>query len=104
VFFKKISSLQQQTRKKFFFSLAINQLFALYQNQKCNLHYTRFIHFRVSQVSGAHLPALSQVPHIKVTAVASRWQRVRDLIGSGFEPYTFRTRSTRRTTSTCALE
>jgi len=27
-------------------------------------------------------------PHIKVTAVASRWQRVGDLIGSGFEPHT----------------
>jgi len=39
-------------------------------------------------VSGAHLHALRQGPHIKVATVASRWQRVGDLIGSGFEPHT----------------
>jgi len=32
--------------------------------------------------------ALRQGPHIKVATVASRWQRMRDLIGSGFEPHT----------------
>jgi len=31
---------------------------------------------------------LRQASHIKVAAVASRWQRVGDLIGSGFEPRT----------------
>jgi len=35
--------------------------------------------------------ALRQGPHIKVAAVASRWKRVEDLIGSGFEPYILRT-------------
>jgi len=35
--------------------------------------------------------ALRQGPHIKVAAVASRWQRMGDLIGSGFELYTSRT-------------
>jgi len=39
--------------------------------------------------------ALRQGPHIKVAAVASRWQRVGDLIGSGFEPHTSRTRGRR---------
>jgi len=46
-----------------------------------NLHYTRLIPFRVSRVRGAQLPisaALRQGPHIKVAAVASRWQRVGD--------------------------
>jgi len=33
-----------------------------------------------------------------VATVASRWQRVGDLIGSGFELHTFRTRSERLTT------
>jgi len=34
---------------------------------------------------------------IKVAMVASCWQRMGDLIGSGFEPYTSRTRSERLT-------
>jgi len=34
----------------------------------------------------------------KVAAVATRWERVGDLIGSRFEPHTFRTRSERLTT------
>jgi len=38
---------------------------------------------------------------IKVATVASRWQRVGDLIGSGFKPHTSRTRSERLTT--CAI-
>jgi len=33
-------------------------------------------------------PPLAPGPHIKVAAVASRWQRVGDLIGTGFEPRT----------------
>jgi len=35
--------------------------------------------------------ALRQGPHhtIKVATVASRWQRVGDLIGSGFEPHLY---------------
>jgi len=37
--------------------------------------------------------ALRQGPHIKVATVASRWQREGDLIGSGFEPHTSRTKS-----------
>jgi len=48
-------------------------------------------------------PRLYARAHIKVAAVASRWQRVGDLIGSGFEPYTSRTRSRRLTTSTCTI-
>jgi len=36
--------------------------------------------------------ALRQGPHFKVAAMASCWQRARDLIGSGFESLTFRTR------------
>jgi len=35
--------------------------------------------------------ALRQASHIKVATAASRWQRVEDLIGSGFDPYTCRT-------------
>jgi len=35
--------------------------------------------------------ALRQGLYIKVAAVASRWQRVGNLIGSGFEPHTSRT-------------
>jgi len=31
-------------------------------------------------------PLLRQSPHIKIAAVASHWQRVEDLIGSGFNP------------------
>jgi len=45
--------------------------------------------------------ALRQGPHIKVATVASRWQRVGDLTGSGFETHTSRTRSERLTT--CAI-
>jgi len=44
-------------------------------------------------VSGA--AALHQGPHIKVATVASRWQRVGDLIGSEFETHTYRTRNER---------
>jgi len=44
---------------------------SLDKQKKSNLHYTRLILF----------------------PVASRWQRVGDLIGSGFEPHTSRTRS-----------
>jgi len=36
--------------------------------------------------------ALHQDPHIKVATVASCWQCLEDLIGSGFEPHTSRTR------------
>jgi len=38
---------------------------------------------------------------IKVATVASRWQRVGDLIGSEFEPHTSRNRS--KCLTTCAL-
>jgi len=44
--------------------------------------------------------ALHQSPHIKVATVSSRWQRVGDLIGSGFEPHTSRTRGKRLNTCT----
>jgi len=37
--------------------------------------------------------ALRQGSHIKVETLVSRLQRVGDLIGSGFEPYTSRTKS-----------
>jgi len=39
--------------------------------------------------------ALCQGPHIKVAAVASYWQHVENLIGSGFKLHTSRTRSRR---------
>jgi len=40
------------------------------------------------------LPSYPQGPHIKViAAVASRWQRVGDLIGSRCEPHTSRPKS-----------
>jgi len=42
--------------------------------------------------------ALRQGPYIKVAEVTSRWQRVEDLLGSGFELHTFRTRGRRLTT------
>jgi len=51
------------------------------QKKNLNLRYTRLIHFRVSRVSGAHPAALRQSPHIKVAAVASRWQRRFDRFG-----------------------
>jgi len=38
-------------------------------------------------VSGAHLRGFAPGPTIKGAAVASRWQRLGDLIGSGFKPY-----------------
>jgi len=69
--------------------------------RKSNLYYTRLILFRLSRVSGAHLRGFFQVPHIKFAAVANRWQRVGDLIGSRFEPHTFRIRGRRLTT--CAV-
>jgi len=46
-------------------------------------------------VSGGQLGGFApgpQAPHIKDTVVASRWQRARGLIGSGFEPRTSRTK------------
>jgi len=49
-------------------------------------------------VSGVHFATLRQSPHFKVAAAASRWQRVEDLIGSGFEPHTSITRSEHLTT------
>jgi len=49
----------------------------LQKKNQNNLRYTRLIPFRVSQVSGALLRSFRQGPHFKVTAVASRWQRVR---------------------------
>jgi len=67
--------------------------------KKSNLCYTRFW---VSRVSGAQTAALRQDSHIKVAAVASRWQRVGDLIGSELEPRTSRTRS-RRLITLCQL-
>jgi len=45
--------------------------------------------------------ALRQSAHLKVATVASRWQHVGDLIGSGFQPRTSRTKSERLTT--CAI-
>jgi len=46
-------------------------------------------------MSGAQLRGFAPVSTLKIAAVASRWQRVNDLIGSGFEPHTSRTRSRR---------
>jgi len=57
-------------------------------NQKTNFYYTRLISFRVSRVSSTHLRGFAPGPHIKVSTVASCWQRVGDWIGSGFEPHT----------------
>jgi len=72
------------------------------KKSKSNLYYTRLILFRVSRVSGTHLRGFAPLAHTsKVAAVASRWQRVGDLIGSEFEPHTSRTRSERLIT--CAI-
>jgi len=51
--------------------------------KKSNLRYTGLIPFRVSRVSGAHSHGFA--------AVTSHWQRVGDLIRSGFESHTSRT-------------
>jgi len=64
---------------------------------KLNLYYTRLIPFRVLRVSGAHLRGFAPRSRtIKVATVANHWQREGDLIGSGFEPHTSRTRSERK--------
>jgi len=55
----------------------------------------------MSRISGAHHCGFVPGPTFKVAAVASRCQRVGDLIGSGFETYTFRTRG--RRLATCAI-
>jgi len=47
----------------------------------------------------AHPRGLCQVQHLKFAVVASRWQRVGDLIRSKFAPNTFRGRSKRYSTS-----
>jgi len=47
--------------------------------------------------------ALCQGPHVKVVAEASRWQRVVDLIGSGYKPHTSCTRGRRLTPSQLSL-
>jgi len=53
------------------------------------------------RLNGAYFRGLRQGPHFKVAAVASRWQRAADLIGSGYEPHTSRTR--RERLITCAI-
>jgi len=53
-------------------------------------------------VSDAHLRGFAPKAHtIKIATVASRWQRVGDLIGAGFEPHSSRTRS--ELFNTCAI-
>jgi len=69
--------------------------------KKSDLHNTCLIPFRVSRVSSAISVDFYQGSHTKVAAVASRWQRVGDLIDSKFEPHTSRTRGRRLTT--CAV-
>jgi len=71
--------------------------------KKLILCYTRFNILSGARVIGAQLRGFtpgSARMHIKVATVASRLQRVGDLIGSGFEPHTSRTRSRRITTCT----
>jgi len=48
--------------------------------------------FSMPRVSGAHLRsfALGPTAHFKFISVVNHWQRVGDLIGSGFEPHTSR--------------
>jgi len=46
---------------------------------------------------------LRQGPHIKVATVASRWERVGDLIGSGFEPHISRTKDRQMSYNLCHL-
>jgi len=58
----------------------------MFKKSKSYLHYTRLIPFRVSQVSGANLSGFAPRPTIKVAKVASRWQRVGDLVSSESEP------------------
>jgi len=47
----------------------------------------------MSRVSGAHIRLFAPFPHFKFAAVASGWQRVGDLIDSGYEPHTSSSRS-----------
>jgi len=63
----------------------------IYQIKKSNLYYTRLIPFRVSGVSDAHLRSFAPGPTHQGCSVASCWQHVGDLIGSGYEPHTSRT-------------
>jgi len=62
----------------------------------------------LNQIFGCHewtvliSAVLRQGPHIKVAAVASRWQRVGDLIGSEFEPHQRHSHTKGRLT-TCAI-
>jgi len=44
-------------------------------------------------MSGTHLRGFAPEPTYQAAAVASRWQLVGDLVGSGFEPHTSRIRS-----------
>jgi len=60
-----------------------------------NFHYTRFIvNNSLSGVTSklSPFPWYCSRPALQVVAVASRWQCVGDLIGSGFEPHTFLSR------------
>jgi len=67
--------------------------FTLRFHQKSNLRYTRIIPFRVSRVSGAHVRGFAPRPTQSGFNGGESLQRVGDLIGSGFEPHTSRTRS-----------
>jgi len=62
-------------------------------SKKSNLYYTRLIPFSGVTSEQCPSPRLCAKAHtIKVATVASRWQRMGDLIGSGFEPHPSRTR------------
>jgi len=63
------------------------------KKKKSNFQYTRSYHFGYHEWVVLNSAALHQDPYINVAAVASRWQRVGDLIGSGFESHTSCTRS-----------
>jgi len=68
--------------------------------KKSNLHYTRPI-ITLSGVTSERCPSprhCAKVHTIKVATVASRWQRVGDLIGLEYEPHASLTRSERLTT------
>jgi len=58
---------------------------------------TTFLTTQSKNLDPTQPTGLRKVPHIKVAAVASRWQHVGDLIGLGFEPHTSRTRGRRLT-------
>jgi len=63
------------------------------QNKKNQIKSSLYSLNTLSGVTSERCPSQRLCAKAHTITVASRWQRVGDLIGSGFEPHTFRTRS-----------